>query len=62
MKLKEEKKDKCVICGKEIQGYGNNAEPLKKGRCCDKCNAKVILARLKGITDLKEDFSSNMPY
>lgn len=62
MKLKEEKKDKCVICGKEIQGYGNNAEPLKKGRCCDKCNAKVILARLKGIADLKEDFSNNMPY
>ena len=62
MKLKEEKKDKCVVCGKEIQGYGNNAEPLKKGRCCDKCNAKVILARLKGVTDLKEDFSSNMPY
>jgi hypothetical protein len=39
---------KCVICGCEIKGYGNNAEPVKSGRCCDTCNAtKVIPARLK---------------
>ena len=39
-------KEKCVICGKEIIGYGNNARPLKEGRCCDECNNKVILERL----------------
>ena len=41
---------KCVICGKEFDGYGNNAEPVKPGICCDECNAKqVIPARLKGM-------------
>lgn len=45
--------NKCVICGKEIEGYGNNAEPVKKGKCCDECNRTVVLpARIK---DLKED-------
>ncbi len=41
---------KCCICGKEISGYGNNPWPLDKSdgaRCCDECNAKVIIARLK---------------
>lgn len=41
---------KCVLCGKEFSGYGNNAEPLKKGVCCDKCNQKVILARILLLT------------
>lgn len=40
----------CVICGKEITGYGNNAEPVKKGLCCDKCNKeKVIPARVAAM-------------
>lgn len=43
---------KCVICGKEIHGYGNNAEPVKKGICCDECNyTKVIPARISNLTD-----------
>ena len=38
---------KCCLCNEEIKGYGNNALPLKDGRCCDSCNiAKVIPARL----------------
>ena len=41
---------KCCLCSVEFEGYGNNAEPLKKGLCCDKCNAeKVILKRLEGL-------------
>ncbi len=50
--LDEELSDKntCVLCGKQIRGYGNNAEPLKRGRCCDICNKeKVIPARLKQL-------------
>lgn len=35
--------NKCVICKKEITGYGNNAAPVRKGRCCDNCNATVVL-------------------
>jgi len=36
----------CSICRKKYLGFGNNAEPLKAGRCCDKCNTKVMIARL----------------
>lgn len=41
---------KCCICGKEIAGHGNNAEPLKSGRCCDECNQKVIIKRIEQMT------------
>lgn len=41
-------KKKCVICGKEFEGYGNNAQPVKDGLCCDDCNQKVVIPeRLK---------------
>lgn len=38
---------KCDLCGEQYVGYGNNAQPLSDGRCCDKCNNDVIMARLK---------------
>lgn len=48
-------KHKCVICGKDFDGWGNNAWPVKDGICCDECNAeKVIPERLKQL-NLKED-------
>ena len=28
----------CVVCEKKFKGYGNNAMPLEKGLCCDKCS------------------------
>ena len=38
---------KCDICGDEYDGYGNNAEPVTEGLCCDNCNFdKVIPARI----------------
>lgn len=38
----------CCICKKPFEGYGNNAEPVCSGSCCDECNMKeVIPARLK---------------
>ena len=38
---------KCCICGKEFNGYGNNALPIKDGTCCDKCNKVFVFpARL----------------
>jgi hypothetical protein len=40
---------KCCLCKVNIKGYGNNAQPLKNGRCCDECNiTKVIPARIGG--------------
>jgi len=38
----------CCFCGKIIRGYGNNAQPLKEGVCCDICNVmKVLPHRLR---------------
>ena len=37
---------KCAICGKEFEGQGHNAEPIKTGICCDDCNHKVIAIRM----------------
>ena len=36
---------KCVICEKTIkEQYGNNPAPVvNKGKCCDSCNAKVVI-------------------
>lgn len=42
----QSKTKKCVICGQEFEGFGNNAEPLAHGLCCDECNEKVVLIRL----------------
>jgi len=40
----------CVICSKEIVGWGNNAQPIRQGTCCDDCNnTAVIPARIKEI-------------
>ena len=57
-KIKEElteDKETCVLCGKHIDGYGNNPAPLAdEGKCCDECNkTKVIPARIKALRDKK---------
>lgn len=58
--ISESKKDVCVICGKEIEGYGNNAAPVKDGRCCDDCHYSVVVpARLKGCQNKKLGESAN---
>ena len=50
------KKYKCVLCGRECEGYGNNPRPLKhEGRCCNECNStKVIPARLEDVKELRK--------
>ncbi len=42
---------KCVICKKEYDGYGNNAEPVKKGLCCDDCNENVVIPKRFEISE-----------
>ena len=48
-----EEKKVCCLCGQEIDGYGNNPEPISTNeddRCCDSCNLeKVIPARLEQL-------------
>ena len=42
----------CCICKKPFDGYGNNAEPVCSGSCCDECNInEVIPARMKMLDD-----------
>lgn len=42
---------KCCICGKKMNGVGNNPYPLcykgdYKSRCCDRCDMLVVNARI----------------
>ena len=46
---KEEEIKICSICQREYGGWGNNARPINKGRCCDECDNLVIVARLNVI-------------
>ena len=50
---------KCSICGNLIEGRGNSAKPINEGRCCDKCNFKVISARSRMI-GVDEDTFENL--
>ena len=48
MPKKKENMKICVLCKEPIKSaYGHNAEPIMKGRCCEKCNAyKVVPERI----------------
>jgi len=41
----------CSICNEDIEGFGNNAEPINDGRCCDDCNNLVIMERIKELNN-----------
>lgn len=34
---------RCCICGRDFIEFGNNADPIKKGICCDYCNVRFII-------------------
>ncbi len=36
----------CTICFRTYTGWGNNAQPINDGRCCDECDGLVSMARL----------------
>lgn len=33
----------CSICHNIYFGFGNNAQPVNDGRCCDHCNSTVVI-------------------
>ena len=41
----------CSICNEKIEGFGNNAQPINDGRCCDDCNILVIIERIKEMSN-----------
>ncbi len=34
---------KCCFCKKDAGKWGNNAEPITDGRCCDLCNVRYVI-------------------
>jgi hypothetical protein len=53
----------CVICGGPYTGYGHNPEPIfpmSRGRCCDVCNATVVIPYRMGGMNFRfgEDFEA----
>lgn len=48
---------KCVFCKEVLKKHQfNNAEPIKKGYCCDKCNVeKVVPERVKRLVGFYND-------
>ena len=45
------KEFKCCLCGKEVEGYGNDPSPIETqnedDQCCDECNlTKVVPTRI----------------
>ena len=39
----------CSICGREYIGWGNNAQPINDGRCCDLCNSMYVIPARLGL-------------
>ena len=49
----EEPEARCCICQRPYKGYGNSAEPVAAGRCCDLCNMSVVIpARLQAAVGI----------
>jgi len=54
-------KDKyCVICNERLQGFGNNAQPVKFGRCCDKCDCLVVIPARMGDSQMAVDLGHSL--
>jgi hypothetical protein len=42
----------CSICNGAIVGFGNDAQPINGGRCCDRCHAeRVIPERVRRVVE-----------
>lgn len=44
-----------MLCKKPHEGFGNNAEPLADGECCDECNDDVVMARIEQLRGVKRN-------
>lgn len=49
------KKIKCCICGREIEGFSNNAWPMAEGRCCNECDRRYVIRARLAIRQLFAD-------
>ena len=61
---------KCVICGCEYKGFGNNPYPIREepekeedfetGMCCDWCNINLVIPLRSRMVSLKAE-KTNIP-
>lgn len=43
----------CSICNDMFTGFGNNAQPINEGRCCDVCDGCIVIpARIKNVISI----------
>lgn len=54
----------CSICqGPLERPYGNNAQPINDGRCCDRCDADVVIpARIERIKQGRDPYEVEAEY
>jgi hypothetical protein len=46
----------CSLCFSDFTGHGNDSRPLSGGRCCDNCNATLVIpARIKLLAEPNQD-------
>ena len=50
----------CDLCGKTCVGKSNNAQPLEAVVCCDACNSKVIVNRIKRLVEKLDRLEPNL--
>ena len=52
----EDVDDGCCFCGVDYGRYGNNAQPLFDGRCCNTCNTELVIpARISMMFGSEEE-------
>ena len=48
----------CSICGTPFTEWGNNAQPVNTGRCCNLCNDTVVIpARIRAMRKRQQEDS-----
>jgi len=50
----------CAICNERLQGFGNNARPVKSGRCCNKCDCLVVIPARLGNSQMAIDLGNSL--
>lgn len=46
---------KCSICGCEITGYPNNAQPINDGQCCSDCNINIVVPKIMEFMNILKE-------
>ena len=58
----EDVDDGCCFCGADYGRYGNNAQPLFDGRCCNNCNTEMVIpARISMMFGAESEYEDMQP-